>query len=98
MKCRKCKEKLFDYEEIENICDTCKYHESKIKFLLSTPNEKEVKDFPTSIFVKIDSIQYEFLKNKIGFLHIKNYPDEWKEICVNGELGRFLFFRFIKDL
>lgn len=51
----------------------------------------------TGIFVKIDPIQYELLKIKSGFLEKNNYPDEWKPICVKGELGRFLFFRFIED-
>ncbi len=53
-----------------------------------TPLEK-------GVFVYIDEIQLELLKEKKGFLSVESYPDEYKKLKVKNEVGRFLFFRFI---
>lgn len=58
--------------------------------------EKVLTDLEKGIFVKIDPIQLEFLKNKQGFLEKENYPEFYKEISIENEVGRFLFFRFIE--
>lgn len=50
------------------------------------------------IFVKIDCIQLEFLKVKRGFLDYENYPDKYKEIAIENEVGRFMFLRFILEM
>lgn len=47
------------------------------------------------IKVYISEDQYELLKDEPGFLSAQNYPEKYKEIEENGELGRFLLFRFI---
>ncbi len=49
------------------------------------------------IFVKIDEIQLELLKQKPGFMSKEAYPEKYTEICVKDEIGRFLFFRFLKE-
>jgi hypothetical protein len=49
------------------------------------------------IFVTIDPIQLEFLKQKKGFLSKENYPDSYKDICCENEIGRFLMFRFLEE-
>ena len=51
----------------------------------------------TGIKVKIDEIQLELLRKKKGFLSYEAYPDRYKEISLYGEVGRFLFFRFILE-
>ena len=53
-----------------------------------TPLTKGIK-------VYINKDEFDLLKDKPGFLSCDNYPDEYKEIEEKGELGRFLFFRFI---
>jgi len=57
----------------------------------------QLTELEKGIIVKIDSIQLEFLKNKKGFLSYEAYPEEYKEIAVYAEVGRFLFFRFILE-
>lgn len=58
--------------------------------------ERSLTDLETGIFCYIDTIQLELLKEKRGFLGREHYPDFYKEISVENEVGRFLFFRFIE--
>lgn len=57
----------------------------------------KLTEFDKGIFVKIDPTQLELLKCRSGFLSKENYPDHWKVIAVENEVGRFLDFRLIKE-
>jgi hypothetical protein len=58
--------------------------------------ERSLTDLEKGIFCYIDAIQLELLREKKGFLERENYPDFYKEISVENEVGRFLFFRFME--
>jgi hypothetical protein len=60
--------------------------------------EKKLTKLEKGIIVHIDSENLDILKelyDEKGFLDYKNYPDEYKEISLYGEAGRFMLFRFI---
>lgn len=59
--------------------------------------DRPLTELETGIKVKIASDEFEKLKKKKGFLDYQSYPDEYKEISIFGEVGRFLFFRFIAE-
>lgn len=59
--------------------------------------ERDLTKLETGIFVKIDPIQLALLEQKKGYLSKEFYPEKYGEICVDGEVGRFLIFRIIED-
>lgn len=59
--------------------------------------ERELTELEKGIIVKISQFELNFLKNKKGFLSRKAYPEQYEKIALNGEIGRFLFFRFIEE-
>lgn len=54
-------------------------------------------DLERGIFVYINPTQLSLLKNKQGFIDKENYPDKYKEISLQNEVGRYLFFRFLVE-
>ncbi len=54
------------------------------------PTELEI-----GIHVHIDDDNLDKLKKKPGYLSREAYPDLYKEIALEDEVGRFLIFRFI---
>ncbi len=56
--------------------------------------KRPLTDLEKGICVKISKNELEKLKKKNGFLETENYPTAYKEITQEGEIGRFLFFRF----
>lgn len=49
------------------------------------------------IFVKINKVQLQKLKEEQGFLEKEYYPDSYKKIALDNEIGRYRLFRFLSD-
>ena len=58
--------------------------------------EQVLTELEKGVFVYIDEVQLEVLKNKSGFLSRETYPEFYEDLALENELGRFLIFRFLK--
>jgi hypothetical protein len=59
--------------------------------------EKEPTALDIGIIATVDAAQLKLLKEKRGFLCREAYPDCWEKLSLKNEVGRFLFFRFLKS-
>jgi hypothetical protein len=59
--------------------------------------KESATELQKGIFVTINLYELEKLEVKDGYLPRDAYPDKYKEIALENEIGRFLFFRFLID-
>lgn len=61
--------------------------------------ERSLTHLENGVLVRMNLEEWESYKkaHSKGLLESENYPDEWKKISLAGEVGRFLWFRFIVD-
>lgn len=60
--------------------------------------ERPITQLEEGIFVTIDNNNLEKLKKRSGFLSKDDYPDFYKELAGENEVGRFLIFRLLKPM
>lgn len=57
--------------------------------------ERKLTELESGVVVYVDEIYHEKLKSLNGFLYLKYYPENYADIALEGEIGRFLMFRFV---